>query len=405
MNDAVIRKAAMVVASLQPREADALLDRFPDEQAQRIRLAVMDLGTIDDREQQQALSDFFQDNSDGPITPSPSGPLGNAANSPNDASYRDAGVVLQLSSASQPTRAARLAPEDRSESTCVQDQDDDGLHDLAGIPGPDLAGLLCDEHPQTVAMIVAHLNPQQAAATLQAIPARRQTEVLRRVARLNQPHPEIVREVGRAVHARIARLDPPKDVAQAGLAALNDILQATDQGHRRLLVDQLVHADSQLAVHLSPQSSDAPPRAARSSEPLGDRGRGSAQDSSSGNSSTNDSRPATPVHGTRRVDERGRSFDDLEQLSDEDLARILHAADPDVTVIALTGASHSFVQRILSHLPVGQAAQLQTQMEQIGPLQLADVERAQQCLLRLAENQLSAGLSEPAPGQRFAVAA
>jgi flagellar motor switch protein FliG len=73
------------------------------------------------------------------------------------------------------------------------------------------------------------------------------------------------------------------------------------------------------------------------------------------------------------------------------LAKVFRAADPQVTLLALTGASRQLVDRILGRLPIREAKTFRRQMEQLGPTRLSDMERAQRQLAELAGQMADQG--------------
>jgi flagellar motor switch protein FliG len=77
-------------------------------------------------------------------------------------------------------------------------------------------------------------------------------------------------------------------------------------------------------------------------------------------------------------------FDDLLALDDAALARVFRAADPQVALLALTGASPQMADRMLGQLAPREATGLARQMEALGPIRLQDVACAQQQLADLA---------------------
>jgi flagellar motor switch protein FliG len=84
-------------------------------------------------------------------------------------------------------------------------------------------------------------------------------------------------------------------------------------------------------------------------------------------------------------------FNDLIVLDDVALAKVFRAADPQVTLLALTGASRQLVDRILGRLPIREAKTIRRQMEQLGPTRLSDMERAQRQLAELAGQMADQG--------------
>ena len=99
------------------------------------------------------------------------------------------------------------------------------------------------------------------------------------------------------------------------------------------------------------------------------------------------------------------AFDELVRLDDPSLASLLQAADPEVTLIALSGASEALFERVSRQLSRREVRMLRSRMESLGPLRLADIEHAQQRLAQLAVRLAGQGLIRLPPARRFAVAA
>jgi hypothetical protein len=124
---------------------------------------------------------------------------------------------------------------------------------------------------------------------------------------------------------------------------------------------------------------------------------------------------ATPVvEGTMRPPMRADStrptqvafeFDDLNGLDDSALALVFSNSDPEVILVALTGANSSLFDRIRRQLPWQAARDLKSQTERLGPIRLSDVEHAQQRLAQVAIDLIRKGLIKPPKNRRFIIAA
>ena len=97
-------------------------------------------------------------------------------------------------------------------------------------------------------------------------------------------------------------------------------------------------------------------------------------------------------------------FDDLSLLDDSSLAILIQTAEPQLVLLALAGASHEFIDRILQPLDQRESRMLQRQMEKIGPLQLQDITRAQQALASHAIQLASDGRISIHNRRRFVMA-
>jgi flagellar motor switch protein FliG len=95
-------------------------------------------------------------------------------------------------------------------------------------------------------------------------------------------------------------------------------------------------------------------------------------------------RPWLPPSSPRQID-----FDDLTQLDNRALARLLQAADPNVLALALAGSREELVERICDQMPKHVAKSFRRELRQLGPTRLSDVEAAQRAIAQLAAIQLA----------------
>jgi flagellar motor switch protein FliG len=226
-----LRKAAILVASLDRHTADLLLEQMPAQQAQAVRDAVVALGETSLVEQRDVIEEFFQI---GPFT----GPLD------------DGGVELDAS------LARRLALDADRPLVGAAAPPFGFLHQA---PGAMLAPLLTRERPQTVAVILSHLPPEQAAAVLSALPPQSQREVASRLVDLDETDPELVREIERGLASWFAGNRQLQERRAAGADALRGILAAADGRTRRNLLAHLSPHDERFADEPLPPVDPLPP--------------------------------------------------------------------------------------------------------------------------------------------------
>jgi flagellar motor switch protein FliG len=77
---------------------------------------------------------------------------------------------------------------------------------LDGVPPETIGKVLLDEHPQVVALVIAHLLPRQAAEVLVRLPEELQTDVVHRVAELRAVPDDVLADVGNAIVGQVERL-------------------------------------------------------------------------------------------------------------------------------------------------------------------------------------------------------
>ncbi len=303
-----LRKAAILVASLDTAEADRLLDQMEPERAQKVRNAVLALGSISPAEQQQVLEEFFRL---GALMPR------------EDVSGIELGGRL----------ARQLGARSRKPQRPAENAEELPFRFLQDAEADKLVRILMPERPQTIALVLAHLPPEQAGAALARLPAHQQAEVIRRLVELEETDAEILREVERGLHERFSQQVQMQRRRVAGLAAVAAILRAADRRVAVQILDNLAAYDMPLAQRLTPP-------------PL--------------------------------------EFDDLAALDGATLATVLRAAGEELVALALVGLEPEMTERFLSCLPAQQAQRIGEQLQQPGPLLLSDVEAARQQVAELA---------------------
>ncbi|MBC8876792.1 MAG: hypothetical protein H8E44_45775 [Planctomycetes bacterium] len=377
-----LRKAAILVKSLDARTAERLLGQMKPEEVAQVRKAIEQLGPVGADERERIISEFMHTGS-APVDP------------PSNGVEMDRSLAERIATFQDPPPCVESRRAESSRFAFLQDASTDRV-----------AEFLAREHPQTVSIVLAHLPPRRAASVLGRFSADLQTEVLGRLVRLDETDARVLGEVERELERLVACQDDAPEERPAGLVAVEAILDAAAKHDRQMLLTRLEQHDQQVVLQLGyppqrPGHSAAtkitvrrrcdPSRQADSAE-----GTSSPQETAQTASETRlaDRHPcsieADRTGGSPAGSEWGADspspidFNDLIALEDVALAKVFRAADPQVTLLALTGASRQLVDRILGRLPIREAKTLRRQMEQLGPTRLSDMERAQQRLAELA---------------------
>jgi flagellar motor switch protein FliG len=218
-------------------------------------------------------------------------------------------------------------------------QDDAPFRFLHEAKCDDLADLLRGEHPQTVAVVLAHLPTDRAADLVSALPHTLRVDALRRLAALETTDENIVRDVEQVVQTWLRRrIDGGKRTS--GVAAVASIVRAAPAALQEDLLNHLGKHDGRLASQLATGTAKA---AAPVPTPP----------------------PSLPV-------------EQLDSLSGPVLAAALAAMDHNAAVLALTGSAPAATKRALATLPREQAASLKQSLANLGPISLRDVDAARQ---------------------------
>lgn len=342
----------MLINALDMRSADALLEQMHADQADRVRSALLQLDEIPAELQEQVIAEFLQS---GGKLPTMTGQPAYSQQQPEE------GVELELSSEVIP----EAKPQSYSSSQLPP------FYFLRDASAGLLADFLRQEHPQTVAVILAHLDPDQAARVLERLPSELSMESLARMARLHQLSPEILADLESEIHQQLA----PQIEAERrphGLAGASAVLSALNDPLRKRMLGQLAHRDQALVRQLgyldTSPAREAAPRTQSVSQTQAARLTAKAKE------------PLT----TPKAAPLPIKFSQFAELSEATLKRIFAEADPQLLILALTGAEERLVQRILKQLPAVDAAALRQRLSHPGPLRLRDVDAAQDQIAQLA---------------------
>lgn len=366
-----LRKAAILISALDPAAVDRLLDPMGEQQAARIRSAVMELDDVDPQEQEAILAEFF----------------GRAP------AADDGGVELQMSAASQHVATqipVPSAPPAASEPT-------ERFRFLYDATSEQLAARLRDEHPQLIAQVAAHLPAEKGAEFLERLSAPLRAEVLDRLGDLDEVDPEVVAELERELERMFAGTLRPR----VRNAKRHDHLQAI-LGHlrRRELQVSAAEVSAQTAASRISAQHDSPPHSAHATRPAEHEERHYAprfeRSLSTGTS------PALPPP---QAEPPAMAFEQLASLTAMEFFGVFEEADPRVVMLALAGASRRLFERYVSQFSTDRALEFERHLEQLRPLRLRDVEAAQQELASLAGRRLHSAKAAAESSRRFAAAA
>lgn len=201
-----------------------------------------------------------------------------------------------------------------------------------------LARFIESEHPQTVAMVLAHLGPVHSAGVLRAMKPDQRTEVMLRLARLDQIAPAVMERISAVISKKLQRFGELKRESSGGIRAVAEIFKQLDSELSEELLSQLNEADSSLV--------DA-------------------------------------------IRQKMLVFEDLLALDANGVKELLARADRRVLTVALKGASEELRKHLLGGMSQRGAAMLLEDMEALGPVKIRDVEGAQQQVIA-AVRQLEA---------------
>ena len=342
--DQGIRKAAILVASLDRATADAMLDVLGPEQAALVRQTMVALGKIDSREQRRVIEEFFRVGPRSFAVTSPSPTDGKPDNHPPGVEL-DGPLARKLATPQAPSAPGQSAPALAAPALATPSPANNArpFRFLYEAEGEKLTRVLAGERPQTIALVLSHLSPEQAAGVLARLQPALQVDVIRRLVDLEETDPEILREVERALQSRLSQQVHMQCRRVAGLKAVSGILEASDGQLAQQILGNLAAHDQPLAEKLN-----------------------------------------LPAMEFDELEFDELEFDELVRLDDAALKAIFQAAEPKLAMTALVGAPPKLIDRVLGRFAAPEAKTVRHKLNHPGPIQLSDVEAARQQVADLA---------------------
>jgi flagellar motor switch protein FliG len=190
-----------------------------------------------------------------------------------------------------------------------------------------LITFLADEHPQTIALVLAHLGPAQSATVLSGFEQKRQADVAHRIARMEQASPDVIRLVERELDRRMSTVLGPQELsAVGGVPPLVAIINRADRSTERMILEGLEQVSAELAEQVRAQMF---------------------------------------------------IFEDITTLDDAAIQLVLRNVEQNDLALALKGTSQLVREKIMRNLSSRAAENLAEEIELLGPKRLSEVEEAQ----------------------------
>jgi flagellar motor switch protein FliG len=345
-----LRKAALLIRSVDGDTAATLLAQLSPEEASAVRAAMLSLGRVDPAEQADLVAEFRRSSPSATTSPEHSVELSISGAATEHSGFTSANVAAT-------TRSVKR------------------FDFLEIAPIRNLVPYLAREHAQTIAVVLSHLEPSRAAAVLAELPRQVQSDVLERLSNLGETDAEAVRVLEHELAAWMkerAGLSSGRTNRQNAAAS---ILNAADAKTRDRIAETLKSRNAMLAKQLFPPHSK-PVRHEALSRHLVVAQRVAVPGLMS--------RALRPMPVPESI-----KFDNLIHLDGRSLARLLQTADPNVLALALVGSRDELVDRVCDQMPKRMAKAFRRELRRLGPTRLSDVETAQRAIAQLAAQQLA----------------
>ncbi|WP_229730788.1 flagellar motor switch protein FliG [Pseudoxanthomonas indica] len=216
-----------------------------------------------------------------------------------------------------------------------------GLDTLKWMDPRSIADLVRNEHPQIIAIVLSHLDGDQAAETLKMLPERARSDVLLRIATLDGIPPNALNELNEIMERQFAGNQNLKSSTIGGIKVAANILNFMDSGQDQTILGAINQIDADLGG---------------------------------------------------KIQDLMFVFDNLVDLDDRELQAMLREVPNDRLGLALRGADAKVREKITRNMSQRAAQILLEDMEARGPVRLSDVEGAQKEILAIVRRLADQGV-------------
>jgi flagellar motor switch protein FliG len=212
--------------------------------------------------------------------------------------------------------------------------DDRGLEALKWIDPRGIANFIRLEHPQTIALILSYLDPDQVGQVITLLPEGIRGDVMLRMATVEGIPSTVVREIEEVLNKQLQATESIVNTQVGGPEVVAQVLNLMDRTNEALIMAKIEQASPELA---------------------------------------------------EKIRQKMFMFEDLFQIDDRGMQELLKEIDKEDLVLAMKGAGEDLKAKIFKNMSERAAQNLKDDLEAKGPVRLSDVEKSQQTILKIAK--------------------
>jgi flagellar motor switch protein FliG len=319
LNESGVRKAAILLVQLGHDRASQLLSLLPESEVEAISAEILELESLEAGETESVLNEFRD--------------LATARANVLRGGPQFARAVLEESLGHD--RAESIM--NRLAATALQLP----FQFLHRADPRQLLSFISGEHPQVIAVVLAHLSSDKATLVLSGLDPERQADVAHRIAVMDRTSPEGLEDLEAALERKMGSILQPMDFSKVGgVDPLIQIINRSDRATERLIVEGLQARDPELA---------------------------------------------------EEIKSRMFMFEDIVMLENRDLQQVLRQVDGADLALALKGVTDEVRDKVTSNMSERAAVTLVEDIDLLGPVLLRQVEEAQQKIILVIRRLEDAG--------------
>ncbi|KKB38978.1 flagellar motor switch protein FliG [Bacillus thermotolerans] len=183
-----------------------------------------------------------------------------------------------------------------------------------------------NEHPQTIALVLSYLEPQQAGQILSELPQDKQADIARRIATMSSTSPEIISEIEAILERKLSATVTQDYTQTGGIESVVEVLNGVDRATEKTILDALEFQDPELA---------------------------------------------------EEIKKRMFVFEDIVTLDNRSIQRVIRECENEDLILALKASSEEVKEIVFRNMSSRMVETFKEEMEFTGPVRLREVEEAQ----------------------------
>jgi flagellar motor switch protein FliG len=317
-DDKNLRKAAVFIMALGPEAGGHVLSQLPESLVEKVTHAIANAGQVSYEEKKAVLGEFVS--------------LSSTISGIAFGGQETAKQILEAGFGTH--RASSLLSRVTSYSEIKS------FEHLRSLDALTVANYLKNEHAQTVAVVLAHMDPRDSGPILELLPAELQGEVAYRMAVLDSPNAEALKVVEEVLASQLQGEVNASRGKFGGRKQVAEVLNETEKETWQEILDEMREIDDEVA---------------------------------------------NEVNNLMFV------FEDIILLNDKYIQEILKEIDGKELTLALKGATEEIQEKIFGNMSKRAAMGIKEDMEYMGPVRLSEVEEAQQRIVEVVRSLEEAG--------------
>ena len=305
-----LQKAAILLISLGPDKAATIFRHLKEDEIEQLTLAIANTRSVSPSQKEDVLNEFYE-----------------VCLAQQYIAEGGIGYAKDLLQKSLGEERARAVLGKLTASLQVRP-----FEFIRKTEASQILNFIQDEHPQTIALILSYLSPQQAAGIISALTPDKQTDVAKRIALMDRTSPDVIKEVENILEQKLSSLVSQDYTIVGGVDSVVEVLNTVDRGTEKHIMENLEIEEPELADEIR---------------------------------------------------KKMFVFEDILMLDDRSIQRVLREVENNELAVALKNANEEVQNVIFNNMSSRLSDMIREDMEYMGPVRLKDVEEAQQKIVNV----------------------